>query len=74
MKNVWFIQDQNDMRVHKVFTTKKAVFAETKKAYGKGRFETIAKGRIYWYIIPNDIDSVCSIEKVPVIHERKVIL
>ena len=72
MKYVWLCQDNNDMRVLEVFTTKKAVVAETKETYGKGRFHTIDAGRIYSYFLPDDkYEPVCSIEKVPVIHNKR---
>lgn len=68
MKYVWFVQDWNDMRVFQVFTTKKDVVAETKRLYGKGRFHTIIKGRMYNYFTPYKVEPICFIEKVPVIH------
>ena len=71
MKYVWFVQEFNDMRVLEVFTTKKAAFADAKE-YGKGRFKTIAKGRIYHYISPDDkYNYICSVEKVPVYHAKR---
>ena len=71
MKNVWFVQDYDSMKVFEVFTTKKAVVAEAKK-YGKGIFRTVDKNRIYLYYLSNDkYEPVCSIEKVPVIHSKR---
>ena len=66
MKYVWFVQNYVDMRVLEVFTTRKAAFAVAKE-YGKGRFQTIDKGRIYHYYTQDDrSEYACSVEKVPV--------
>ena len=64
---VWYCQDQNNMEVNEVFTTKKAVVAEVKRIYGKGRFETVSSGEIYWYFVAGDEEPVCTIEKIPLI-------
>ena len=70
MKFVWFVQDYNDMRVLEAFTTKKAAVAKAKE-YGKGRFKTMDKNRIYHYYTQDDQrDFACSVEKIPV-HKTK---
>jgi hypothetical protein len=67
MNTVWYLQDYNSMKIDKVYTTKKAAFAEAKE-YGKGRFKTIIKGSSYWYFTKDDNqDPACSVEKVPLI-------
>jgi len=71
MKYVWFVQDFNEMRVERVYTTKKAAFLDAKE-YGKGRFKTIVEGHIYYYYTKDDkYDYACSVEKIPVIRAKR---
>lgn len=71
MKYVWLVQDCTSMEVNKVFTTKKAAFADAKE-YGKGRFKTVMKNSIYWYFTKDDSNEpACSVHKVPVIKVKR---